>query len=217
MIPPDLESLAHPIQEPKPGDSQAFKVNFEKDDPKNPKNFSVSYKIWIVFQMSLLAMNGALGSSIISPGSAQIAAYTNISSELTSLTVALFVLGWAFGPIIWASISETYGRRLGMLPAVFILGILSVGTAVSKNAAAIFLTRFFGGIFASAPISNVPAALGDIFSPATRGNAMTFVTLCITGGPTIGPLIGSALTYNHHLGWRCEYSLKLSLTKIKLT
>ncbi|KAJ5703054.1 hypothetical protein N7488_010602 [Penicillium malachiteum] len=31
---------------------------------------------------------------------------------------------------------------------------------------------------------------------------MTFVTLCITGGPTIGPLIGSALTYNHHLGWR---------------
>ncbi|KAJ5703055.1 hypothetical protein N7488_010603 [Penicillium malachiteum] len=40
MIAPDLESQAQPIQEPKSGDSQTFKVTFEKDDPRNPKNFS---------------------------------------------------------------------------------------------------------------------------------------------------------------------------------
>lgn len=200
----DLESQSHPIEETKPELIEAFKVGFESNDVTNPKNFSPLYKIWLVFQMSMLAMTGALGSSIISPGSAQIAEYTGVSTEATSLTVALFVLGWAFGPMIWAPISEVYGRRLGMLPAIFVLGLFSIGTATSKNAEAIFLTRFFGGIFASAPISNVPAALGDIFLPATRGNAMTFVALCITGGPTLGPIIGSALTVNHNLGWRCE-------------
>ncbi|KAJ5605401.1 major facilitator superfamily domain-containing protein [Penicillium lagena] len=202
MAPLDLESQSQPIEQAKAENLENFKVNFQPDDPKNPKNFSTPYKIWLVFQMSLLAMTGALGSSIISPGSTEIAEYTKVSTEVTSLTVALFVLGWAFGPMIWAPISEIYGRRLGMLPAVFILGLFSIGTATSKNAAAIFLTRFFGGIFASAPISNVPAALGDIFPPATRGNAMTFVALCITGGPTIGPIVGSALTVNHSLGWR---------------
>jgi len=201
---PDLESQTQPIEEFKPENIEAFKVGFESDDITNPKNFSTLYKIWLVFQMSMLAMTGALGSSIISPGSTQIAEYTGVGTEVTSLTVALFVLGWAFGPMIWAPISEVYGRRLGMLPAIFVLGLFSIGTATSKNAEAIFLTRFFGGIFASAPISNVPAALGDIFPPATRGNAMTFVALCITGGPTIGPIIGSALTVNHNLGWRCE-------------
>ncbi|KAJ5994556.1 major facilitator superfamily domain-containing protein [Penicillium sp. IBT 35674x] len=199
---PDLESQSHPTKETKPEGIEAFKVDFELDDVANPKNFSTLYKIWLVLQMSMLAMTGALGSSIISPGSTQIAEYTGVSTEVTSLTVALFVLGWAFGPMIWAPVSEVYGRRLGMLPAIFVLGLFSIGTATSKNAEAIFLTRFFGGVFASAPISNVPAALGDIFPPATRGNAMTFVALCITGGPTLGPIIGSALTVNHNLGWR---------------
>ncbi|KAJ5784298.1 major facilitator superfamily domain-containing protein [Penicillium pulvis] len=199
---PDLESHSHPIKETNPDDIEAFKVYFELDDITNPKNFSTRYKIWLVFQMSMLAMTGALGSSIISPGSTQIAGYTSVSTEATSLTVALFVLGWAFGPMIWAPVSEMYGRRLGMLPAIFVLGLFSIGTATSNNAESIFLTRFFGGIFASAPISNVPAALGDMFAPATRGNAMTFVALCITGGPTLGPIIGSALTVNRNLGWR---------------
>lgn len=107
--------------------------------------------------------------------------------------------------MIWAPISEVYGRRMGMLPAVFILGLFSIGTATSKNAESIFITRFFGGIFASAPISNVPAALGDMFGPATRGNAMTFVALCISGGPTVGPIIGAALSVNSSLGWRCKF------------
>ncbi|KAJ5651428.1 major facilitator superfamily domain-containing protein [Penicillium longicatenatum] len=198
----DLESQSQPTDETKFENVEAFKVGFESDDVTNPKNFSTLYKIWLVFQMSMLAMTGALGSSIISPGSTQIAEYTDTSVEVTSLTVALFVLGWAFGPMIWAPISEVYGRRLGMLPAIFVLGLFSIGTATSKNSETIFLTRFLGGIFASAPISNVPAALGDIFPPATRGNAMTFVALCITGGPTIGPIIGSALTVNRSLGWR---------------
>ncbi|KAJ5113154.1 major facilitator superfamily domain-containing protein [Penicillium angulare] len=202
MASPDLESQSQPTEKSSFEEHESFKVSFEPDDANNPKNFTPIYKIWLVFQMSLLAMTGALGSSIISPASPKIAEYAGVSTEVTSLTVALFVLGWAFGPMIWAPISETYGRRLGMLPAMFILGLFSIGTATSKSATAIFLTRFFGGIFASAPISNVPAALGDIFLPATRGNAMTFVSLCITGGPTIGPIVGSALTVNDKLGWR---------------
>lgn len=212
MTPSNLESQPDSIEESKPENLQGFKVAFDKNDPLDPKNFSTTYKIWLVLQMSMLAMTGALGSSIISPGSASIVKYTGISIEVSSLTVALFILGWAFGPMIWAPVSELYGRRLGMLPAMFVLGLFSIGTATSKSATAILLTRFFGGIFACAPISNVPAALGDIFPPATRGNAMTFVTLCTTGAPALGPIIGAALTVNNHLGWRCMFfSLEGSL------
>ncbi|KAL8650785.1 MAG: hypothetical protein Q9226_004998 [Calogaya cf. arnoldii] len=84
---------------------------------------------------------------------------------------------------------------------MFCLGLFSIGTATSKTATAIFVTRFFGGLFGSAPVSNVSAALGDLWAPKARGTAVTFYAVCVTGGPTLGPVIGSSLTVSY-LGWR---------------
>ncbi|KAL9626010.1 MAG: hypothetical protein Q9204_007656 [Flavoplaca sp. TL-2023a] len=84
---------------------------------------------------------------------------------------------------------------------MFCLGLFSIGTATSKTATSIFVTRFFGGLFGSAPVSNVSAALGDLWAPKARGTAVTFYALCVTGGPTLGPVIGSSLTVSY-LGWR---------------
>ena len=89
-----------------------------------------------------------------------------------------------------------------MLPAVFCLGLFSIGTATSKSAASVFATRFFGGVFGAAPVSNVSAALGDIWSPKARGTAVVFYAVAVVGGPTLGPVIGAALTVNPRLGWR---------------
>ncbi|KAL8801006.1 MAG: hypothetical protein Q9182_004750 [Xanthomendoza sp. 2 TL-2023] len=84
---------------------------------------------------------------------------------------------------------------------MFGLAIVSIGTATSKSPAAIFITRFLGGVFGSAPTSNVAAALGDIWEPKVRGTAVTLYAICNMGGPTLGPVIGSLLTVSH-LGWR---------------
>jgi MFS family permease len=111
-------------------------------------------------------------------------------------------LGFSCGPILWAPISEIWGRRISMLPPMFCLGLLSIGTATSKNAQSIFITRFFGGVFGSAPVANVSAALGDMWSPKARGTAVVFYAVAVVGGPTLGPVIGSALLVNPHLGWR---------------
>jgi MFS family permease len=89
-----------------------------------------------------------------------------------------------------------------MLPAMACLGLFSIGTATSKNAQSVFITRFFAGVFGSAPVSNVSAALGDIWSPKARGTAVTFYAVAVVGGPTLGPVIGAALLVNPHLGWR---------------
>lgn len=89
-----------------------------------------------------------------------------------------------------------------MLPATFCLGLFSIGTATSENAASVFITRFFAGLFGSAPVSNVNAALGDIWSREARGYAVAFYAVAVVGGPTLGPTIGSAILVNPHLGWR---------------
>jgi MFS family permease len=51
-------------------------------------------------------------------------------------------------------------------------------------------------------VSNVAAALGDIWHQRIRGVAITFYAIAVVGGPTLGPLIGSAILVNPTLGWR---------------
>lgn len=39
-------------------------------------------------------------------------------------------------------------------------------------------------------------------APSARGTAVTLYAVAVVGGPTLGPVIGSALLVNPHLGWR---------------
>ncbi|KAK4504514.1 hypothetical protein PRZ48_005430 [Zasmidium cellare] len=189
-------------KEKKTSDDETFQVQFAPNDPSNPHNFNKYFKAWLCLQMSILALCGSLGSSIISPAQGVLAKKFNVSDEVMVLATSLYVLGFALGPVVWAPISELHGRKLSMLPAVFIQGLFSIGTANSQNAAALFITRFFGGVFGSAPVSNVSAALGDFYEPNERGTAIAVYSICVIGGPTIGPVIGAALTVNRNLGWR---------------
>ena len=200
----------NPNSPPELSEKGRLLVEWAENDPDNPRNWSNGYKSWLTFQLGMLALAASLGSSIISPAEDAISTYVGVSREVTVLSISLYILGFAFGPLLWAPISEVWGRKWSMLPAVFCLGLFSIGTATSQNAASIFITRFFGGLFGSAPVSNVSAALGDIWSPKARGTAVTFYAVAVVGGPTLGPTIGAALTVNPSLGWRwTEYILAI--------
>ncbi|OBT82779.1 hypothetical protein VE02_09281 [Pseudogymnoascus sp. 03VT05] len=199
---PDVESIASMSQHNDTTIAGSELVEWDLDDPENPRNWSNQYKYWITFQLGMLALAASIGSSITAPAGNAIATYTNISNEVSVLSISLYILGFAFGPLCWAPVSEIWGRRWGMLPAMCCLGVFSIGTAISKTSASILVTRFFAGVFGSAPVSNVSAALGDIWAPQARGNAVVLYSIAVTGGPTLGPIIGAALVVNSRLGWR---------------
>ncbi|KIV82552.1 hypothetical protein PV11_04654 [Exophiala sideris] len=204
----DLEPNAeHP-----PVNIRVNKVASEKDeiivtwdgenDPENPQNWSTSFKSWVTLQLSMLAFAASLASSIIAPANDTIAAYLGVGEEVVVLNVSLYVIGFAVGPLVWAPLSEIWGRRISILPPMFVLALFSIGTATSKNAQSVFITRFFSGVFGSSAVSNVNAALGDIWSREVRGTAVSLYAVCVVGGPTLGPTIGSAILVNPHMGWR---------------
>ncbi|PCG89667.1 Major facilitator superfamily domain, general substrate transporter [Penicillium occitanis (nom. inval.)] len=177
-------------------------VKWAPNDPLNPQNWSDRYRWWVTFQLGLLALVGSLGSSILTPADDTIARYIGVSNEVSVLSLSLYVIGFVLGPIVWAPISEIWGRRISILPAVFFQAIFCIATGRSKNAASVFVTRFFAGFFGSAPISNVTAALGDMWSKETRGTAVSLYAVAVNGGPALGPIIGAALVLNDDLGWR---------------
>lgn len=103
----------------KQDDSARIAVQWDDGELANPFNWTPGYKSWLTFQLSLIALAASVGSSIISPANAAIAAEFSISEELAVLNVSLYVLGFALGPLCWAGISELYGRRVSIIPPMY--------------------------------------------------------------------------------------------------
>ena len=144
----------------------------------------------------------AFGSSIFSSATMAVSSAFDVSTEVGTLGLSLYVLGFAFGPMIWAPLSELRGRRLPLLISMFGFTVFQAGTATGKDLQTVFLCRFFGGMFASCPLAVVAAVFSDMFDNHTRGMAITVFSMMVFAGPLMAPFIGGFIIQNQSLGWR---------------
>ena len=88
-----------------------YAVTWISDDPRNPMLYG-SVKRWsIMMVVAMAALMVSLDSSAYSGSAKEIIAEFDCSQEIYTLGISLFVLGFAIGPIIWAPLSELFGRR----------------------------------------------------------------------------------------------------------
>lgn len=146
-------------------------------------------------------MVSAFGSSIFSAATRVIGADYGVSAEVGLLGVSLYVLGFAFGPTLWAPLSELKGRRLPLVIATFGFSIFSIATATAKDLQTILICRFFGGFFGACPLAVVAAVFSDMFDNNTRGIAITLFSMAVFTGPLLAPFIGGFIIESY-LGWR---------------
>lgn len=67
--------------------------------------------LMIIHQVSLYTFVSPLASSMMAPGLPEIAEHFNITSEtITAMTLSIFLLTFAIGPLFLAPLSEIYGR-----------------------------------------------------------------------------------------------------------
>lgn len=143
-----------------------------------------------------------------STGQMQIAKEFGVSLEVSTLGTSLLLFGLGLGPLVWAPLSEVYGRKPAVLAPYFIAAIMSFGTATAKDLQTVMLTRFFTGIFASAPITNTGGVLSDIWTPEERGAAIVGYAMAVVGGPVLGPIVGGAIVQSY-LHWRWTQYVRL--------
>ena len=91
---------------------------------------------------------------------------------------------------MWGPISEVYGRRPPLIIGIFFMGVFQVGAAAAENVAAIFICRFFAGVFGCASLSVVGGSLGDFWDPVERGLTVGVYSMCTFCGPVAAPIMG---------------------------
>ncbi|GAA6051976.1 hypothetical protein NBRC10513_002600 [Rhodotorula toruloides] len=175
-------------------------VTFDsKDDPANPKNWTFRRRYFLVALLGMTTMCSTFASSIFSTATPAVAAEFGVSTEVATLGTSLFLCGFILGPIIFGPLSEVYGRKTIFI-GTFAFICFSAGTATAKDLQTIMLTRFWAGVGASAAPSVVGGALADMFDARERATAVVFYSLAIVAGPTVSPVIGSAVTVSYLAG-----------------
>jgi hypothetical protein len=82
------------------------------DDPNNPLNWSSWSKTIQILLITTVCFVSPLAFSMFAPGvPGLMREFHNTSSELGAFVVSIYVLGFAFGPIFLAPLSEIYGRQ----------------------------------------------------------------------------------------------------------
>ncbi|KAI1093082.1 polyamine transporter 1 [Rostrohypoxylon terebratum] len=180
---PKVPPFTHPLAKVKTG--QEYIVDFDgPDDPYRPANWPWRKKVSTTLLYGLVTMTATWASSSYSAGTAEVAEYFHVGRQVATLGTTLFLVGFGIGPLLWAPLSEVYGRRVAVLTPMFIAICFSFGAATAKDFQTLMLMRFWGA-----------------------GIAMAGYAMAVVGGPTVGPIVSAAVVAQPYLGWRwTEYT-----------
>ena len=167
-------------------DDDPYIIDFLYNDRRDAMNSSKGRKWVTVVLQSLSTFAVTFASSVYASGIEGVMQRFDVSEEVATLGLSLFVLGFALGPLIWAPLSELYGRKSIFVVSYTAYTAFSVAATCAPNVSALLILRFFASAFGSSSMTNAGAVITDMFSSAERGLAMgLFVT-----APFLGPALG---------------------------
>ncbi|CAG9976213.1 unnamed protein product [Clonostachys byssicola] len=171
------------------------------DDVENPKNWPNGIKWRYTVAVSLLVFISPVSSAMIAPAMENLGTELGMNSEIeVYLSLAIFILAYAVGPIFFGPASELYGRvQLLQISNLWYIA-WNLGCGFAQNKSQFFAFRFLAGIGGSAPLALGGGAISDIWSAEQRGKAMGLYTLGPMLGPVVGPIGGGFIA--EYTTWR---------------
>ncbi|KAI8826001.1 major facilitator superfamily domain-containing protein [Fimicolochytrium jonesii] len=171
------------------------------DDPYHPLNWPFTKKSLTTILYGLTTFSSTYASAAYSPANATVSALFHVDQQTALLGTSLLLLGFGFGPLVWAPVSEYYGRKWAVLVPCFLAMLGSLGTAQAQNLQTLLITRFLTGFFGSSPITCTGGVFADIWHPTQRGTAIVAYALAVAGGPVFAPIVGGAIVA-YGVNWR---------------
>ncbi|KAI0446783.1 major facilitator superfamily domain-containing protein [Xylaria telfairii] len=172
------------------------------DDEENPKNWKFSKKWAAVFTVSLFTLISPISSSLVAPALEAIGDELKITQAFEkNLTLSIFILAYAVGPLVWGPLSEIYGRVIVLQLVNLIYLFFNLGCGLARTKEQLIAFRFLAGLGGSAPLAIGGGLLSDLFNAEDRGKALSIYSLAPLLGPAIGPIAGAFIAQNTTWRW----------------
>jgi DHA1 family multidrug resistance protein-like MFS transporter len=182
--------LITPIDSTSPEEAITMVTWYSEDDPDNPQNWSLKKKLSIGLLILVYTISVYIGSSMYTASIPDITSIFGVSETAAALGLALYVVGYGVGPLLFAPLSEmpSIGRNPPYIYTYIIFVGLSIATALIENFAGLLVLRFLLGFFGAPALANAGASYGDFFGP----EQMPYVIALWGGGATLSPVCYAA-------------------------
>ena len=156
-----------------------------------------------------MVLNSTMGSALPSGATRVTEKYFDVhEQELLVLPVSIYLIGYILGPLIFAPLSEYYGRKIVMICTFTMFTAFVLACALAPNFASLIIFRLLAGIGASTPVSVIGGIYADLYNtPRARGVAITAFMAGTTWGPLTGPMLSGFVS--EAIGWRWVYWVEL--------
>ena len=179
------------------------------DQQKSPDGFVARANLgaleFILLAATLTAM-GAMSIDIMLPILPDIGASFAIEDEnRAQLVIVAFSLAFALGQLIFAPLSDRFGRKPLLLTGIVLYFAGAAGSALSSSFEMLLIMRFVQGLGGSTLRSVVVATVRDCFEGDAMSRVMTFVYTIFMLVPMAAPFIGHII--GQTLGWHAIFWL----------
>ncbi|CAD6570050.1 MAG: hypothetical protein ASARMPRED_003477 [Alectoria sarmentosa] len=194
---------SRPILPARTADGTVLVDWYDTDDAANPQNWSQKKKAFVAFQITLYTFSVYMGSAIYTSSELLVMARFGVNESVASLGLALYVLGYGTGPLIWAPMSEipAFGRNLPYIVTFAIFVILCVPTALVNNIGGLLFLRFLQGFFGSPCLANGGATMQDMYSLLYLPFSVSVWVSAMFAAPALGPMLSGFAVVAENWRW----------------
>ncbi|RPA99636.1 putative MFS multidrug transporter [Choiromyces venosus 120613-1] len=172
------------------------------EDMENPKNWSFRTKWGATAIVSAFTFISPVSSTMVAPALGKMAEEFGVTKEMEiSLMLSIFVLAYAFGPLVLGPLSEVYGRVPIIQFANLFYLVWNIACGFSQTKAQMIAFRFLSGLGGSAPLAIGGGVLSDVWAAEQRGKAISLYSLAPLLGPAAGPIAGGFIVGNTTWRW----------------
>ncbi|KAL5349954.1 hypothetical protein ACLOAV_004989 [Pseudogymnoascus australis] len=164
---------------------------YSADDQANPQNWSTRKKVFVAFEICLYTFTIYIGSAIYAPSIEGVMKDFGVSEIVASLGLALYVMSYGLGALLWSPLSEipVLGRTSIYIVTFFIFVILLIPTALAQNIGGLLVLRFLLGWFGSPCLATGAAGFSDMFTFLKLPYCLAFWAASGTMAPAMGPIV----------------------------
>lgn len=158
-----------------------------------------------------------LGATMVAPAVPQITRELHVpSSDAVTgpLVLSIYILGWAVGPLVFAPLSEVYGRLVVYTWSNTGYVLLTLACSWSPSAGTLIALRFLAGALGSTPLVIGGGTISDLVPVEQRGIALSLYMFGGIIGPSVGPVMGGLLSDS--LGWRQIFRVLAGMVSSRL-
>jgi len=162
----------------------------------------------VIRGVALCILLAALDQTIIVPAVPRMAHDLGGGHYIAWIVSAYLLTGTAATPI-FGKLSDMYGRRRLMQPAIILFALASLGCVAARNFEQIIFCRAIQGIGGAGLMTIAQTAISDVAAPRQRGRYQVYMSGMWGIASIAGPMLGGALTDT--LSWRGIFWINIPL------